>query len=207
MVDSYVVYFRFDCCFVFDPFVSLNLFSVKYPSEMASDIMFDFCFHETVIHACEVDLLLAIVDTKTKDCHGTVNVIRVVPSASEKLIRKRKRVTRNRNVKVQKVFLCDHCDYESNAKYMIDRHLRRIHEESAEKHKCKLCNFTSMYPYSIKRHVTRTHQNVEMSSESSSITVRTRRTVIQETSSSCNSERDNVGRSLEIGSVNSFWAM
>ena len=192
---------------LFDPFVSLNLFSVKYPSEMASDIMFEFCLYETVIHACEVDLLLAIVDTKTKYCHGTVDVIRVVPSASEKVIRKRKRVTRNRNVKVQKVFLCDHCDYESNAKYMIDRHMRRIHEESAEKHNYKLCNFTSMYPYSIKRYVTRTHQNVEMSSESSGITVRTRRTVIQETSSSCNSERDNVGRSLEIGSVNSFWAM
>ena len=203
MVDSYVVYFRFDCCFFCDPFVSLNLFTVKYPSEMASDIKFDFCFHETII-SCGADLLLEIVDTKTKDCHGTIDVICVVPS--EKVNSKRKRVARNRNVKVQKVFLCDYCDYESNAKYMTDRHMRRIHEESADKHKCKICNFTSMYPYNIKMHVTRTHKNFEMSSESS-ITVRTRRTVIQETSSSCNSIRDTVGRSLEIGSVNSFWAM
>ena len=204
MVDSYVVYFRFDCCFVFDPFVSLNLFTVKYPSEMASDIKFEFCFHET-INSCGADLLLEIVDTKTKDCHGTVDLICVVP---EKVKRKRMRVARNRNVKVQKAFLCDYCDYESNAKYMKDRHMRRIHE-SADKNKCKFCNFTSMYPYNIKRHVTRTHKNVELSemSSESSITVRTRRTVIQETSSSCNSERDNVGRSLEIGSVNSFWAM
>ena len=79
MVDSYVVYFRFDCCFVFYPFVSLNLFTVKYPSEMASDIRFDFCFHETIIHASEADLLLEIVDTKTKDCHRTVSVMSVVP--------------------------------------------------------------------------------------------------------------------------------
>ena len=121
--------------------------------------------------------------------------------------RKRKRVARNVR-KVQKVFLCDYCDYESNAKYMTDRHMRRIHEESADKHKCKFCNFTSMYPYKIKRHVTRNHKNVEMSSESS-ITVRPRRTVIQssETSSSCNSIRNTVGMSLDIGSLNSFWAM
>ena len=135
---------------------------------MASDIKFDFCFHETII-ACGVDLLPEIVDTKTKDCHGTVSVISVVPS--EKVNRKRKRVARNRNVRtVQKVFLCDYCDYESNAKYMTDRHMRRIHEKSADKHKCKFCNFTSMYPYNIKRHVTRTHKNVvEMSSESSKL--------------------------------------
>ena len=171
---------------------------------MASDIVFNFVFHETVIQACEeVDLLLAIVDQKTKDCHGTVDIIRVVPS--EKIIRKRKRVTRSSNVK--KVFLCDQCDYESDAKYLIDRHMRRIHE-NAEKLKCKLCNFTSIYPYSIKRHVARQHHNVEMSSESSCIMARTRRTVIRETSSDngTSSERDNVDL-LEIGSVNSFWRM
>ena len=174
---------------------------------MASDIKFEFYFHETII-TCGVDLLLGIVDTKTKGCHGTVSLISVVPS--ETMNRKR-RVARNRNVRtVNKVFLCDYCDYESNAKYMTDRHIRRIHEESAVKHKCKFCNFTSMYPFNIKRHVTRTHKDVvEILSESSSLTVRPRRTVIESSDTSgCNSIRNTVGMSFEKGSdVSSFWAM
>ena len=175
---------------------------------MACDIKFDFSFHETII-SCGADLLLEIVDTKIKDCHGTVDVICVVPS--EKVNRKRKRVARNRNVRtVRKVFLCDYCDYESNATYMTDRHMRRIHEESLDKHKCKFCNFTSMYPYNIKRHVTRTHKDVvEMSSESSSLKVRPRRIVIESSdTSSCNSIRNTVEMSFEKGSdVSSFLAM
>ena len=120
-------------------------------------------------------------------------------------------MARNRNVRTaQKVFLCNYCDYESNAKYMTDRHMRRIHEESADKNKCKFCNFTSMYPYNIKKHVTRTHKDVvEMSLESSTLKVRPRRIVIESSdTSSCNSIRNTVEMSFEKGSdVSSFWAM
>ena len=174
---------------------------------MASDLKFEFCFHETIITR-GVDLLLGIIDPKTEACHGTVNLIRVV--SSEKLNRKR-RVARNRNVRtVKKVFSCNYCDYESNSKYMTDRQIRTIHEHSADMHKCKFCNFTSMYPFNIKRHVTRTHKDVvEMSAESSSPTVRPRRSFIESSDTSgCKTIRNTVEMSFEKGSdVSSFWAM
>ena len=55
---------------------------------MATDLRFDFCFHETII-TCGVNLLLGIIDPKTEECHGTIDVISVKPL--EKVNCKRKR--------------------------------------------------------------------------------------------------------------------
>ena len=174
------------------------------------DIKFEFCFHETII-TCGVDLLLGIIDPITEACHGTVNLTRVVPS--EKQVNRKRRTARNKIGIVKKVYLCDYCDYGSNAKYMMDRHVRRIHEHSADRQKCKFSNFTSMYPFNIKGHVTRAHKDGVEMSDSSNLpvpSVRPRRRVILSDSSSCHTMTKNtVEMPFEnaFSEVNSFWAM
>ena len=88
-------------------FICFHQFVREFPSicsfiAMASDLRFEFCFHETIIK-CGVNLLLGIIDPETENCHGTVNIThQILPS--EKLNRKRK-IARNKIVKIKKVFL------------------------------------------------------------------------------------------------------
>ena len=182
-----MLYFRFDCCFVF-----VNLFTLSYCSPMATDLRFDFCFQETII-TCGVNLLLEIIDPKTEECHGTIDVINVKPL--EKVNSKRKRRAANtKRLRTQKVFICDQCAYASKEKYMMDRHVRRIHDNSLERQKCAVCKFSSIYTYSMKRHMIRAHKNTtietQVSDSSSCVTTRSQNKAIQTT----------------MSDVSSFWA-
>ena len=202
-----MLYFRFDCCFVF-----VNLVTLSYCSPMATDLRFDFCFHETII-TCGVKLLLGIIDPKTEECHGTIDVISVKPLKKVNSKRKR-RAASTKRLNAQKVFICNQCEYASKEKYMMDRHVRRIHDDSFERQKCAVCEFSSIYTYSMKRHMIRAHKNTtietQVSDSSSCVTTRSQKNkTIQKPSdsSSCVTTRSqNKAIQTTMSDVSSFWA-
>ena len=88
--------------------------------------------HGTVVQAVErAPLLLALVDPSTGFCHGSEDIVK-----EEEKFGKRRRVTVVAGSK--KKFFCDSCNYSSKEKYLLTRHIARVHEKTINK---KRCNF------------------------------------------------------------------
>ena len=162
----------------------------------------------------------ANLDPKTEACHGTVSLIRVKGEPSEKVTEKvnRKRTTQNKNATIKKVFLCDKCDYGANDKYLKDRHMKRIHDNSLDRIKCTFCSFSTIYSFSIKRHMLRYHTNkaiqtpVPVSDSSSCLTTTSRSRISQMPVSDTSSyvttiSQKNKAAQTSRSDVSSFWDM
>ena len=153
---------------------------------MANDKLFEFCFDELII-LTEETLVLGIIHPETDVCLGTLDIRTVMPLET-KVNRKRALSTRS-SVSKKKVFLCNYCEYQSNAKYMTDRHVARIQEKCVEPQVCSFCKFSNLYSFNMKRHIMRSHANRQMKtpmSDSSSCDLRrsSRKTVIELSDSS-----------------------
>ena len=152
-----------------------------------NDIVFVFEFEQSIIRT-EETLLLGIIHPETELCHVTVSIRTVKPV--EKVNRKRRALsTGGGSVSKMKFFVCKYCDYQSNAEYMTDRHLARVHEKSVEPQICSFCPFSGLYCFNMKRQVIRSHPNREtvMSDSSSCNLRRSKRNsrVIELSDSSC----------------------
>ena len=186
------MYFRSDCCFVFLLLCTFLLFTFLLFTFLlftfllftmaTDDVVFEFQLEQSII-ITEDTLYLGIIDLETDLCHGKLLMRTVKPDA--KVNRKRGLSSTRGSVAKKKVFVCDCCDYKSNAKYMTDRHVAKVHEKSVEPEKCSICQFTSLYALNIKRHMLRCHPNTEtLPSDSSSNLRRSKRSRVIELSES-----------------------
>ena len=186
------MYFRSDCCFVFLLLCTFLLFTFLLFAFLlftfllftmaTDDVVFEFQLEQSII-ITEDTLYLGIIDLETDLCHGKLLMRTVKPDA--KVNRKRGLSSTRGSVAKKKVFVCDYCEYKSNAKYMTDRHVAKVHEKSVEPEKCSICQFTSLYAFNIKRHMLRCHPNTEtLPSDSSSNLRRSKRSRVIELSES-----------------------
>ena len=130
-----------------------------------NDIVFEFEFEQSITKT-EETLILGIIHPEIDLCHGTVSIRTVKPV--KKVNRKRRALSTRGSLSKKKVFLCKYSDYQSNAKYMTDRHVAGIHEKTVEPQVCSFCRFSSVYSFNMKRHIMRSHPNREPSMSDSS---------------------------------------
>ena len=172
------------CTFLLFTFLlfAFLLFTFLLFTMATDDVVFGFQLEQSII-ITEDTLYLGIIDLETDLCHGKLLMRTVKPDA--KVNRKRGLSSTRGSVAKKKVFVCDYCDYKSNAKYMTDRHVAKVHEKSVEPEKCSICQFTSLYAFNIKRHMLRCRPNTEtQASDSSSNLRRSKRSRVIELSES-----------------------
>ena len=54
---------------------------------------------------------------------------------------------------------CKHCDYKTNNKDTLKKHIRQVHEKV--KHDCTQCTYQSVFLATVRDHISRIHENVK----------------------------------------------
>ena len=105
------------CTFLLFTFLLFTflLFTFLLFTMATDDVVFEFQLEQSII-ITEDTLYLGIIDLETDLCHGKLLMRTVKPDA--KVNRKRGLSSTRGSVAKKKVFVCDYCDYKSNAKYM-----------------------------------------------------------------------------------------
>ena len=107
---------------------------------------------DTVVEAVESGPVeFAMVDTTTGFCHGIANIAKVEEDVKIVAGKRRK-------------YYCDSCSYSTKDKYMITRHISRIHQKSLATKQCRFCEFTTIYPSNLTRHMHRAHSSQDSDS-------------------------------------------
>ena len=112
---------------------------------------------DSVVQAVESGpIVLAMVDPITGFCHGIADIAKV-----EEHVERRATIAGGK----RKKYHCDSCNYSTKDKYMITRHIARIHEKTLESKQCRFCKFSTIYPSNLTRHIHRAH-SIQDSSDS-----------------------------------------
>ena len=105
--------------------------------------------HDSVVSAVESGpILLALVDPSTGFCHGLADIWKV-----------QERVSRSTIAGGKRIYHCNKCNYCSKDRYLITRHVARIHSKSVDSKRCWFCDFSTIYPSNLTRHIQRAHSN------------------------------------------------
>ncbi|XP_046829757.1 protein jim lovell-like isoform X36 [Vespa crabro] len=56
-------------------------------------------------------------------------------------------------------YICGYCQYTSNYKANMERHVRNVHETGTSKFRCEICNFSSNYTFCVRRHMNTFHNH------------------------------------------------
>ena len=119
----------------------------------------EFVIHETVIECLDESVVLVLIDPKTHFCHGYEEFF------TDHNVPKLRKRAKNVTVKKRK-FNCSYCEYSTKEKYMVTRHVARIHEKTVANKLCSCCHFSTIYASNLKRHIHRAHSS-KISSNSS----------------------------------------
>ena len=130
-----------------------------------------------------------IIRPETEVFHGTLDIRTVMPL--ENKVKRKKALSTRSSVSKKKVFLCSYCEYQSNAKYLTDSHVARIHEKIVEPQVCSFRKFSSLYSFNMKRHLMRSHANRDVKTP-------------MKDSSSCHLRRSSRERVIELSDSTSL---